>query len=275
MAHHTRKALFLDIDGTLLDDNIRISDANRSAIADALDDGHLVVLSSGRPLESTRMQAEQLGLSGDGCFLIAYNGGVLYDCGSEKTLFSGTVPLPVVRGVFAEANRRGRYIQTYESGRVVIESHNDGEEIRAYCARAKMDYVCVDDIGALSEAPNKLLAADYRDHDALASFGAWINEHYAGILDCFFSADPLLEIVPCGLDKGRALLMLAELLSIPVADTVAVGDEVNDIPMIRAAGLGAAMANAVPAAKEAADYVTACDNNHSGVAEVIRKFILQ
>ena len=63
-------------------------------------------------------------------------------------------------------------------------------------------------------------------------------------------------------------------LGIDIRDSVAAGDENNDVSMIRAAGVGAAMANAVAAAKAAADYVTARDNNHDGIAEVIRKFFL-
>lgn len=76
------------------------------------------------------------------------------------------------------------------------------------------------------------------------------------------------------MSKGAALVELCDRLGIGAADAAAAGDEANDVSMIRAAGLGVAMANAVPAAKEAADYVTQRDNNHDGIEEVIRKFML-
>ena len=67
---------------------------------------------------------------------------------------------------------------------------------------------------------------------------------------------------------------MAEQIGVPVSDTIAVGDEANDLLMIRAAGLGAAMANATDKVRAAAGYITKCDNNHSGVAEVIRRFMI-
>ena len=269
-----KKALFLDIDGTLLDDGGRVPDENREAIGRARSAGHLIILTSGRPLESTLQQAASLGLSGPGCYLIAYNGGVLYDCAAGRIIASRTIPLPVVRGVFAEANRRSCHIQTYEHGRVLVERRNDGETVRRYCARAGMEHVVVDDIASLREEPNKLLSANYEDAAPLAALRDWINAAYRGTLNSFFSAATLLEIVPDGLDKGTAVLQLANHLHIPVADTIAAGDEANDIPMVRAAGVGVAMANGIPEIRAAADYVTEADNNHSGIAEVIRTFLL-
>ena len=57
-------------------------------------------------------------------------------------------------------------------------------------------------------------------------------------------------------------------------DTVAAGDAANDLSMLKTAGVGAAMVNGEQAVKDAANYVTVCDNDHSGVAEIIKKFIL-
>ena len=90
-----------------------------------------------------------------------------------------------------------------------------------------------------------------------------------------FSNDFLLEYLPAGVSKGRAVVSLCEKLGIPVADSVAVGDEANDIPMIDAAGVGAVMKNGTDEAKSHAGYVTDRTNNECGVSEVIRKFILE
>ena len=62
-------------------------------------------------------------------------------------------------------------------------------------------------------------------------------------------------------------------LQIPLAHTIAVGDAENDIPMLAAAGLGAAMCNGTEEVKKHAGYITTADNNHSGVAEIITKFM--
>ncbi len=75
------------------------------------------------------------------------------------------------------------------------------------------------------------------------------------------------------MDKGAAVLQLCRILGISPEQAVAVGDESNDISMIKEAGIGVAVKNAVSAAKEAADYITQNDNNHDAVAEVIEKFM--
>ena len=82
------------------------------------------------------------------------------------------------------------------------------------------------------------------------------------------------EIVPKGLNKGNAVRNMCRMLGIDLADTIAAGDEENDLTMIEAAGVGVAMANGIPAAKALADYVTTRDNNHDGIAEVVEKFML-
>lgn len=67
---------------------------------------------------------------------------------------------------------------------------------------------------------------------------------------------------------------MAKILNMPADCTIAIGDEQNDIPMIREAHVGVAVKNGIQELKAAADYVTENDNNHDAVAEVIEKFIL-
>ena len=73
------KILFADIDGTLLNDQKEIPKENMTAIQKALDLGHYVVVATGRPLDSAKAVAKDLGLMMQGCYLIAYNGAIVYD----------------------------------------------------------------------------------------------------------------------------------------------------------------------------------------------------
>ena len=88
-------------------------------------------------------------------------------------------------------------------------------------------------------------------------------------VDCYFSCDQYLEIVPVGMTKGTAVRRLCQIMGAGVEDAIAVGDAANDLSMIQAAGVGVAMANATDEIKAAADRVTTRDNNHDGIAEVI------
>jgi hypothetical protein len=94
----------------------------------------------------------------------------------------------------------------------------------------------------------------------------------AGKLFDVFSKPEMLEFSHMQSNKGDAVRFMADFYKVPLSDTIAVGDEENDCPMIEAAGVGIAMANASDVAKSVADYVTKADNNHGGIAEIIEKF---
>ena len=270
----SKKIIFLDLDGTALDDAKKLSRENKAALDEARAAGHRIVVTTGRPLESARIQAERHDLAGPGSYLIAYNGGQIYDIEHEKILFQQTISLKTVQAVFAEAARRDIHVQAYRNGKVLVDPRNDDREVRRYCDLIEMEYEVIPDISLLEEEPVKMHSSIFEDEKDLQGFGSWINETFPGELDSFLSAPIFLEIVSHGMNKGNALHMLAKLLDCPISETIAIGDEANDTPMIREAGIGAAMCNGIDEAKAAADYITEADNNHSGVAEVIRKFVL-
>lgn len=82
-----------------------------------------------------------------------------------------------------------------------------------------------------------------------------------------------MEFNTLGVDKGAALKKLAEKLSIPIEETIAIGDNYNDLAMLEAAGLSVSAGNAVEDVKKVTKYTTRANNNEGVVAEVIRKFI--
>ena len=80
--------------------------------------------------------------------------------------------------------------------------------------------------------------------------------------------------MPKGIGKGESLLEIAKYYDIPIEDTIAFGDEENDLTMIEAAGIGVAMGNAIDLVKEAADYIT-LSNDEDGIADYLEKFVLK
>lgn len=270
-----KKILFLDLDGTLLNDRKEITAGNRRAMDEALARGCRLVVTSGRPLKSSLDQARRLGLAGEGCYVIAYNGASIYDCSAGKEIFRRTLDWEVLYEVFDEARRREVYVQTYDREDVVTEQAGRFENARRYSSVLGLDCRVIGDVRRdLSAPPVKALFIDYQHREPLEDVERWLHTAMAGRADCFFSSPYFLEVVPLGVNKGAAVTELCARLGIDAADAAAVGDEGNDVSMIRTAGLGVAMANGVPAAKEAADYVTERDNNHDGIEEIIHKFIL-
>lgn len=271
-----KRLLFLDLDGTLLNDAKQITPLNREALNTALQRGHAVIIATGRPLKSTMEQARNLGLDRPGCYSISYNGALIYDWGQNTQVYKRALPIPAVLRLFAQAKKMGVHLQTYDTWDVLVEPDCDDEEVRRYCQVIRMDYRVVEDMAtALTEEPVKCLAINYNEKSGLLAFSHWIRENLADEVDCFFSCEQYLEIVPKGMNKGDAVIRLCDMLQVDVADSVAAGDAANDLAMIRAAGIGVAMCNGVDEVKAAAQYITKNDNNHDGIAEVVKQFFYE
>lgn len=267
------KIFFTDLDGTLLNDQKEITPGNQRAIDQALREGHKIVITTGRPLTSALIQAERLGLMRKDCYVIAFNGGEIYDCCSGEIIYRKTIPLPLVEKLFEMAHGLGIYIQTFSDTEVYAQE--DRPELREYAARTLQDFRIVPSVSeALEKEPCKLLAIENESRELLERFRLRILLTYEGVLDCYFSNNAYLEIVPDQVSKGRAVRWLCSYLSIPLEKSVSAGDAPNDIDMIEAAHVGVAMRNAYPGVAAHADYVTSEDNNHDGAAEIIRRFLL-
>ncbi|MCD7745513.1 MAG: Cof-type HAD-IIB family hydrolase [Lachnospiraceae bacterium] len=269
-----KKLFFTDLDGTLLTDSKEITPGTQEAVNLALEQGHKIVLTTGRPLASAWIQAERLGLVCEGCYLIAFNGGQIYDSFHRTGIYRKTISRALIPDIFADARCRGIHIQTFSDQEVLAEEER--QEIHDYCKRTLQTFRIVPSIGqALEQEPCKVLAIETERRSVIEQFQQDLLKKYGDILDCYFSNDAYLEIVPAHVSKGQALRWLCEYLNIPVENSVSAGDAPNDIDMIEAAHIGVAMRNSYPGVAQHADYMTKADNNHDGAAEIIHKFILE
>ncbi|MCI9646553.1 MAG: HAD family hydrolase [Lachnospiraceae bacterium] len=266
------KILFTDIDDTLLNKDKSVSKENREAIRRLLEQGHYFVLMTGRPIATGRIVIRELELTQPGCYMAAYNGGVIYDCAAGRILSERTLPMEVTKELIDEAHKEGIYVQTYQRDTIITEK--DGKELEFYLSNAVMRYQLVDDLfSSLDKEPNKVILINVDDTDRLRQFQeshSYLEERS----NSFFSHDEFLEYCPKGINKGSGVHYISSFLGIPMENTVAVGDERNDIAMVRAAHVGVAVKNAHSELMKVADYVTEHDNEHGAIAEVIEKYIL-
>ena len=274
------KLLFTDLDGTLLTDDKTILECDMKAIGGMLERGHKLVLCTGRPLASAKQLARKYGFDKPGFFLVSFNGGLVYDYASEKSILTRYIPVDSVKFIMDAAHRSGLHAHTY-SGDLVVSEY-ETEQLKTYCRLMNMDYVVVGDIrdyygefiNVVVKPPIKVNIITPFDHESLVDFRAEMRKTTAGKLFDVFSKPEMLEFSHMQSNKGAAVRFMADFYKVPLADTIAVGDEENDCPMIRAAGVGIAMANASQVAKDIADYVTKNDNNHGGIAEIIENFVI-
>lgn len=265
------KILFTDLDGTLLNDNKNVSPALFEALQQLQNMGHILVLSSGRPLNSILQVKEMLKLQNQGLYICAYNGGLVYDCSTKKSVIEKRVSLTDVSYILDMAKRTNTYCHTYTSTHIVTEK--ESEELNFYLRTIHLPVICTPHmLDALSENPFKLLAVDLTDHAHLEQFKTALAPWSNGRITTLFSNPMYLELFPATAGKGQALTELCQHLQIPLTNAMAAGDMENDISMLEVAGYSVAMQNAAPLVKKSAAVISKDDNNHDGLLPYIKDF---
>ena len=266
---NNKKIFFSDLDGTLLTKEKKISDKTKKSLDDFVPAGNHFAICTGRGLDNVQDVVKELGLDYPGMYLICYNGAQIYDCDAGKDFFRMGIPLDLIPGIFETAAEHGIHVHTYTTDSLI--SPDNGEEMQYYNRVIKRPIVVTDDIvSALPEDPCKVIAIELHDLDKLERFRLAIMERFSDTVTTVYSNPNYLEIFMKEAGKGSAVVRLAEHLNIPIENTIAAGDEQNDISMIEAAGIGVAMKNAVDAAKNAADVITEFDNDHDGLEGILK-----
>lgn len=264
-----------DVDGTLLTPLGRVSPRTAGMVGRVLAADVPFVLATGRPPRWVPEVADAAGLTG---YAVCSNGAVIYDIGADRVV-SAELLSPVQLTDLASVLDKALPGCSMASERVG-ETARDGGSMNA-------DFVADEfynhpwDEGAqplpgharahvLSRPSVKLLVRHPRmaSQDMAAAVGPLVE----GLVAMTFSTNAgLLEFAAPGVTKATGLATVAQLLDVPASGVLAFGDMPNDVPMLRWAGHGVAMANAHEVALEAADEVTAA-NSEDGVALVLERW---
>lgn len=272
MATPQIKMLALDLDGTLTNSQKIVTPRTREALSAAAALGVTIVLASGRPTAGVAPLAKDLGLDKTGGCILSYNGGAIVDCATGETLYQKRLPAEYVPELCAFAAEQDVAIVTYNNEGIVTERPEDEWAAREGFTN-KLPMIKVDDLAAYVNYPVCKMLLTLAP-ERMAAVQAAAKARFAGRIDVYPSCAFFLEAVPLGVAKDASLASLLEQRGLERENLMACGDGLNDRSMIKYAGIGVAMQNAEPEVKAAADYVTAADNDHDGVAEAIEKFIL-
>lgn len=274
--------LFSDMDGTLLNDQKEISPESMDTLEKYFAKGGKLVLSSGRPLNSILEVAKKLNLLRPNTYIISYNGALVFDCDQMKPIHEVTIPLHVAKKIEKIASKHGVYVHSYDTDEQCHETiitRKESDELNFYRKNIHLPYKVVDSISdSLSKPPYKFISICLGKEElpttVLDVFSRELMYECGDDLHTFYSGPYYMEVCMKNASKGNAVKFLCDYLNIPIEESVACGDAANDIPMIRAAGIGIAMKNATRDTIESANYVTMSDNNHNGIKEIIEKFLL-
>jgi Cof subfamily protein (haloacid dehalogenase superfamily) len=262
------RLIALDLDGTLIGADLTISARVRASIAAARERGAAVTIVTGRMFAAAKPFAQALEIGGP---LVCYQGAAIYEAASGALLRETPVRQDVTREVLAWAAERGVHAQCYGDDRIYIDRINRFSQ--RYYEVAKVEATLVPSLReAFAERPTiKLVLVDdpERCEEHIKALRPLLGER-AYITR---SHKDFVEVLSPDINKGEALAFVAERYGATLAETLAVGDAWNDVPLIAAAGIGVAMGSAPPELLARADAVVG-DVAHDGVAEAIERFVL-
>ena len=266
------KVLALDLDGTLTNTEKVITPRTKAALQEAARRGVCIVLASGRPTVGIEPLARELELEKYGGCILSYNGGKIIDCRTGQTLVQHAFPADLIEPVCTFSRYWNVVPLTYDKNGIVTEVP-DAPYVLEEARINKIPVRKVENLPAEVTYPiNKLLLVG--DPVDMPHVEELMQQKFAGKLSIYRSAPFFIETMPLGVEKSASLALLLKNMGLGPENLMACGDGLNDRSMISYAGVGVAMQNAEDAVKAVADYVTAADNNHDGVAEAIEKFIL-
>lgn len=272
------KLIALDLDATLLDSQKKVSQRNLDALERARQMGILMVPVTGRPAQGLPQAVLDLpGLR----YAVTSNGATVRDLVEDRYLLEKHLT-PAKSLEVLEACRDFAMIREVFREGVGYLTQADYDILMArYAGTPMWEYV----LGTRQVLPGSIedfLTQDDRPVEELffltdsPETKAALRARLSALPDIAF-ADPFpkdLEVMAGGIDKGETFLWLLDHLGIPPEETIAMGDGGSDIPLLRAAGIGIAMDNALDYVKAAADDVTAsCDAD--GVALALEKYIFR
>ena len=263
-----------DFDGTLVNRDGTISDRNKQAIADYISAGGVFAISTGRMPEGIIPRVKELGLKG---FVSCCQGAIIIDIETEKRIIDGKIPYETTLAIVEKMEQMGLHIHVYDDKGYY--SNMDDEALKKYENAVKNKANLVLDM-PLSQFVREKELASYK---VLAMVYPEENERIlqeltaCGFKDCTVtrSGRSLVEVINAGYSKGTAVEFLAEHFNVSIEKTVAIGDQLNDLPMIEKAGVGIAVFNADNALKEKANAVSPFTNEEGAVAWAIEQFGLQ
>lgn len=270
------KLLATDLDGTLFDSRGKVSEGNRRAIRQAVEQGVKFVLCSGRaPYEGVSALGEELGLNCPGNYYICCSGGLIVDADTLEIVAGNFLPketakelLRIGEGFFEDMGKAAIRLHTtekmYAKNREVWD--NDIEQ-----RTGKQFLPLPEDVREVDGEITKVLFLSREDGYAMRFYDRMEKVLPEGALG-YRMPPALAEYVSADANKGHAVAQLAAILGLSPEETVCVGDGWNDISMLESAGLGVAVRNAPEDVSRHADVILDKTNDEDAVAAVLERY---
>lgn len=264
------KLIALDCDGTLIADDRTITDRTKKVLMKAQEKGIKVALVSGRPRTGFKFEIEQLALDKHHGIIGAYNGGMVIDIETNEVKYKQSLTNQDAKD-FLKAIAHLNIIHIVDNGTDLYANDADNQYVIHEYRDHGLNFNLTHDLHErLDFDPMKILLT--ADPDRIDEIDEEILSICGDTFGAIRSTPFYLEITAKGVNKSSALDHICEGLNIAKDNVIAFGDQLNDMEMVRDAGIGVAMGNAHPDLKQVADIVTD-DNNNDGIAKVLEEIL--
>ena len=266
------KLLVLDVDGTILNSERKITQRTVMTLRKVQSIGIKVALASGRPTYGLLPLAKAIDLGTYGGYIISYNGAQVISAQDGEILFARSIDPQMVPYLEKKAAKTGMTMAYYD-GDEVVSTDITNSHVVDEAQMNGMKLRQVDQISMVVEDwPSEVML--FSDHEEeLDSLENHMQRHLNGVMDTIHSNPYMLEVVGYQVGTSSAMRALMQLLGIGMEQVIAIGDGTADVNMIQMAGTGIAMANAVESVRRCADYIT-LSNDEDGAAVAIEKAIM-
>ncbi len=289
------KIVFIDLDGTLLNSYSQITDETKQVLLNAQEKGTIIVLASGRVSSSTSLFAKQIGLDS---YVISGNGAIITDLKTDEDIYRNLMSRDTALRIVQICDENSINYNLYTLNEVFTKKivysalfYNMENKKLSPDRKIKIN-ICNNMQELLKNNPDMLVSKITICDEDKSVFDSIIRKLRANedvtVLDVSHSSRKMInvgsetvevsyyytEVSKKDANKSSAIEYLINKLNIGISEVIAIGDNANDVEMVKKAGLGVIMNNAAPKYKEAADYI-APSNDENGVADVINKFVLE
>lgn len=265
------KVLALDLDGTLLNEEHRISEKSKKYLTKLKEKDVKIVLASGREPISILPYSKELGLKE---MVIGFNGGIISDFTGERIIYEENIDKLIAKELIKICEERDIFNVVFVRNNLYVSNKDDKrfEMFRKYSTSK------IEEVGSLHKfieeedlwnQIGKMLQCG--ENEFLSSFKEEIEYKYPKEMSAQFSLPYFLEVYNYKASKGEALNKIAKSYNLDRENVIAIGDGENDISMLEYAEVGIAMENALDSVKEKSDYIT-LSNKEDGVSHAINKY---
>jgi Cof subfamily protein (haloacid dehalogenase superfamily) len=269
------KMVLVDMDGTLLNDEKNISDEDVQVLKALQEIGVIIGIATGRRYSFAKAVIERYGL--DAVFF-SNNGNAIWEMSTDTLIDSTTIRKECLLDILKMGYEKDMHPvlhANYNGYELICEYDASYPGYNGYVSPSTTNLLVIDDFALLPDS-HVMIMCYTGNMEKVQELKDRIDEKYPDEIHTHITMSlkrigPLLEVSHIEGTKWHAALKYAERCGIKQEEIIAIGDDSNDLEMIRYAGLGIAMKNALDFVKPMADLVTEYDNNQSGVGRVLKK----